>query len=236
MEVSEAPFYYVWGIDHVAYGPVELPTLVNWIRDERVEKDTWIYDQRARSWLQALELTELKAVFSRRAPLASSSAGASAVIKPGSLRRIKVLADLTDEQLLSFARYLDIVHLPQYATVVKAGEEGDSMFMLLEGELRVRILVQGKESILATLEPGESFGELTLLDEGKRSADVVANVESTALKISRAGLKKLFSEAPALAAPFLHALGRATAARLRTTNRRFEDSLRLSRSVQGPSD
>jgi CRP-like cAMP-binding protein len=231
MNASDTPLYYVWGIDHVAYGPVELPTLVNWVREERVEKDTWIYDQRGRSWLQAVELTELKAVFGRRAALANTITAASASLKPGELRRIKVLAELADEQLLSFARYLEVVHLPQYATVVKAGEEGDSMFMLLEGELRVRIMVQGKESILATLEPGESFGELTLLDEGKRSADVVANVESTVLRISKEGLKKLFREAPALAAPFLHALGRATAARLRATNRRFEDSLRLSRSI-----
>ncbi|MCU0770943.1 MAG: cyclic nucleotide-binding domain-containing protein [Verrucomicrobia bacterium] len=233
MEANEAPLYFVWGIDHVAYGPVELPTLVNWIRDERVEKDTWIYDQRGRAWLQALELAELKAVFSRRSTAYAAPGNTTAVIKPGSLRRIKALAELADEQLQSFARYLDLVRLPQHTTVVKAGDEGDAMFMLLEGELRVRVLVRGKESILATLEPGESFGELALLDEGKRSADVIANVDSMVLKITRAGLKKLFDEAPALAAPFLHALGRATAARLRATNRRVEDSIRLSNSVQG---
>ena len=215
----------------MAYGPVELPTLVSWIRDERIEKDTWVHDQRAETWVLARDLTELKAVFSRRDAAPASKGDGAPSISPGSLRRIKVLAELADEHLMSFARYLDLVRLPQYADVVKAGEEGDSMFMLLEGELRVRVLVHGKESILATLEPGESFGELALLDEGKRSADVIANVESSVLKISRSGLKKLFEEAPALAAPFMHALGRATAARLRATNRRVEDSIRLSGST-----
>jgi CRP/FNR family cyclic AMP-dependent transcriptional regulator len=232
MQTNEAPLYYVWGIDQVAYGPVELPTLVNWIRDERIEKGSWIYDQRGGTWQPAQDMTELKAVFSRRSAAPTPKGDGASSISPGSLRRIKVLAELADEHLMSFARYLDFVRLPQYADVVKAGEEGDSMFMLLEGELRVRVMVHGKESILATLEPGESFGELALLDEGKRSADVIANVESSVLKISRSGLKKLFEEAPALAAPFMHALGRATAARLRATNRRMQDSIRLSRSSE----
>lgn len=232
MQTNDAPLYYVWGIDHVAYGPVELPTLVNWIRDERVEKDTWIHDQRATTWLPAADVTELKAVFSRKAAVAAQGTDQLESIRPGSLRRIKVLADLADEHLMSFARYLEAEQIAQYNEVVKEGETGDSMYMLLEGELRVRVLVHGKESILATLEPGESFGELSLIDEGTRSADVIANVESTVLKISRAGLKKLFDEAPALAAPFMHALCRITAARLRSTNKRVEDSIRLSRTTE----
>ena len=35
--------FIVWGIDRVAYGPVELPTLVSWVKDERVTADTWVY-------------------------------------------------------------------------------------------------------------------------------------------------------------------------------------------------
>jgi CRP-like cAMP-binding protein len=232
METNDAPLYYVWGIDHVAYGPVELPTLVNWIRDERVERDTWVYDQRGKSWVPAAEVTELKAVFSRKAAVAAKETDERDTIRPGSLRRIKVLADLADEHLMSFARYLEVEQIAQYNEVVKEGETGDSMYMLLEGELRVRVLVHGKESILATLQPGESFGELALIDEGTRSADVIANVESTVLSISRAGLKKLFDEAPALAAPFMQALCRITAARLRSTNKRVEDSIRLSRTTE----
>jgi hypothetical protein len=44
MENNEAArTYRVWGIDYVAYGPVELPTLVNWIKQERVIGDNWIF-------------------------------------------------------------------------------------------------------------------------------------------------------------------------------------------------
>lgn len=231
METDEAPLYYVWGIDHVAYGPVELPPLVHWVRDERVYPDTWIYDRRAAKWLHASEITELKGMFRSGAARSPQAAAEARGIKPASLRRIKVLACFSDDQLASFARYLDVRQIAQYTQVVHAGDDGDTMFMVLEGELRVRVMVNGKESILATLEPGESFGELALLDQGKRSADVIANVDSVLLAISASGLDKLFQEAPTLAAPFLRAIGRVTAARLRTTNRRVEDSVRLSQAA-----
>ena len=39
---NDAPRYRVWGLDDVAYGPVELPVLTNWVLDERVAADTWV--------------------------------------------------------------------------------------------------------------------------------------------------------------------------------------------------
>ena len=42
--------FVVWGIDQTAYGPVELPTLVSWVKDERVTADTWIFAARTASW------------------------------------------------------------------------------------------------------------------------------------------------------------------------------------------
>ena len=226
METNDAPLYFIWGIDHVAYGPVELPTVVSWIRDERVLPESWVYEERSARWCPASEVTELKGMFRAKTGPAAVSETRQA-IKTGSLRRIKILAEFADDELASFARYLDVIRVAQYAQVVTAGEKGDSMFMVLEGELRVRVLVEGRESTMATLEAGESFGELALMDEGVRSADVVANKDSMLLSISTTGLRKLFQEAPALAAPFLHSLARVTAARLRQTNRKVEDSIRF---------
>ena len=52
--------FAIWGIDHAAYGPVELPTLVNWIKDERVLADTWVFGQRDNAWKRAADIPELK--------------------------------------------------------------------------------------------------------------------------------------------------------------------------------
>jgi CRP-like cAMP-binding protein len=78
---------------------------------------------------------------------------------------------------------------------------------------------------------GECFGELAVLDEGPRSADVLANVESVILKISSIALKRLFKEAPALAAPFLLALSKTISSRVRNITKRYEDSILFSRAA-----
>ena len=70
-----------------------------------------------------------------------------------------------------------------------------------------------------------------MFDHGPRSADVIANQDSTLLKISSAAFEKLIREAPELAAPFLFAVGKTLAARIRADNKRFGDSLAFARAA-----
>jgi CRP-like cAMP-binding protein len=95
------------------------------------------------------------------------------------------------------------------------------MFLVLGGELRARTVVSGKETILATFGPGDFFGDMALFDHGPRSADVIANVDSTLLKISSVAFDRLTREAPALATPFLQATARTLSARIRADNKRL---------------
>ena len=57
--------FIVWGIDQTAYGPVELPTLVAWVKDERVTADTWIYAAKNGAWQKAAQVPELQMFFRR---------------------------------------------------------------------------------------------------------------------------------------------------------------------------
>lgn len=66
MQENPAVYYRVWGSDNVAYGPVELPTLVAWIRAERVIPETWVFSESEGRWVLAGEMTELKALFKSR--------------------------------------------------------------------------------------------------------------------------------------------------------------------------
>jgi CRP-like cAMP-binding protein len=88
-----------------------------------------------------------------------------------------------------------------------------------------------RESTLSTMGVGECFGELAVVDESSRSADVVANTESVLLKISAGALKRLFKEAPALSAPFLFGLSKTITTRVRTLTKRYEDSLLFARAA-----
>jgi CRP-like cAMP-binding protein len=212
--------FFIWGIDDSPYGPVELPTVVNWVKDERVQSDTWIFVRRAGNWQRASDISELKMFFGRKNGAASAIA-VDGGITPGSLRRIKILADLNDSQLTHLGDFLELVRVSQWSEVVKQGDPGDAMYLILDGELRARVMVNGKETTLATFGPGEFFGDMALFDRGPRSADVIANKDSVVLRMAAAQFDRLTREAPALATPFLQATARTMAARIRADNKRL---------------
>jgi len=213
--------FFIWGIDDSPYGPVELPVLIDWISDERVLADTWVFARRDGSWRRAAEIPGLQAYFSQTI-IPDSAASSGAGIAPGSLRRIKILSQLNDAQLDRLTEFMELHQVPQWMAVVKQGDAGNGMFLILQGELRARVMVGDKETILATFGPGDFFGDISLFDHGPRSADVIANVDSTVLKISDVAFDRLTREAPALATPFLQATARTLAARIRADNKRFE--------------
>ena len=121
--------------------------------------------------------------------------------------------------------------MPPFGTVVTKGEHGDALFMVLEGEVRARVMIGGQETTLATLGVGECFGELAILDQGPRSADVIANQPTVLIKVSEGALRKMLAEAPALAAPFMLALTRVIAQRVRVLTKRYEDTIQFSRAA-----
>ena len=226
--------FIVWGMDQTAYGPVELPTLVAWVKDERVTADTWVYAAKNSSWQKASEVPELQMFFQSKKGGAAADVAALATprgLDPRALRRIKILGGMTDEQLEHFAQFVEVEKVPQWSVIVKQGDPGDSMYFILEGELRARINVMGRETILATLGAGDFFGDISLFDQGPRSADVVANSDSVVVKVSAVGFDKLAKEAPEIATPFLRAVGRTLSARIRTDNKRYGDSVKFSRAA-----
>ncbi|HEV2320170.1 MAG TPA: cyclic nucleotide-binding domain-containing protein [Verrucomicrobiae bacterium] len=208
--------YYIWGIDNSPYGPVELALLDEWIKDGRVVADTWVYDRSADRWGKAFQFTELQRSFQsiRETTL-------SPVLTPGKLRRVKILGNLSDAQLVRLSDFMEIQEWPINGLVFRQGDLGDAMFLVLAGELRARTITGDAETILATFRTGDFFGEMALFDNGPRSADLVANADSSLIKISAANFYRLIREAPALATPFLQATARTLSSRIRADNKRL---------------
>lgn len=231
MDIDLSVSYRIWGSDNISYGPVELPTLATWVKQGRVTANTWVFTQKDGAWVRAADLVEVKALFKTQLPPAAVASAAAAGITPAALRRVRMLADVDERVLASLLPYLEVVKVPAFGNVVTRGEHGDALFLVLEGEVRARVMIDEKESTLATLPVGECFGELAILDQGPRSADVVANQPSVLIKVSEASLKRMFAEAPALAAPFLLALSRVITKRVRVLTKRYEDSIHFSRTA-----
>lgn len=212
--------YFIWGIDESPYGPVPLPVLTEWVRDERVSAETWVYARNENRWLKAGEIPELNNYFGVEVnlqPVSPSRKG----FTPGSLRRIKILAELNDAQLAHLAEFLELKDIKQHSVIITQGDPGDAMYLIMGGEVRARTMVGGRETILTTLSVGDFFGEMALFDQGPRSADVVANTDATMLKLSSSAFQRLTREAPSLATPFLQATSRTLSSRIRADNKRL---------------
>jgi CRP-like cAMP-binding protein len=234
---ASASSYRIWGADNVVYGPVALATLLQWVQQERVTTETWVHVQPADLWQKAGQVLELKDVFTRSPsaePVPTPPAAPGKVdssLRPGSLRRVKILSNLSDAQLERFVEYMELRRVRAWDDIVREGSPGDAMYLLLEGEVRVRLMIAGKETILTTLAVGEFFGEVALFDHGPRSADVIANQECLLLRVPAGAFQRLVEEAPDLAAPFLFAIAKTLIARIRADNKRYRDSIAFARSA-----
>ncbi len=136
MDTDTSANYRAWGADNISYGPVELPALVTWIKQGKVTANTWVFREKDATWARASDLTELKVLFKSKLPPSAAASADAVGIQPGSLRRIKMLADVDERLLASLLTYLEVVKVPPFGTVVNKGEHGDALFMVLEGEVR----------------------------------------------------------------------------------------------------
>jgi len=131
------------------------------------------------------------------------------------LGRAPILSSLTDRQLRSLAKSVKVVSFPANARIVKQGEPGIALYVLLRGEAEVR---QGNRT-LAHLAAGQFFGEMTLLDEQPRSADVVAVQPAECAVLSRWEFWGFAKGEPEV----LQGVGREMARRLREANRALSE-------------
>lgn len=89
-------------------------------------------------------------------------------------------------------------------TVCHKGEAGDALYILISGKLKVAAQSEdGREAILAILEDGETFGEMSLLDARPRSASVVAVQDSELLVIKRQDFLQYLERQPKVAIALL---------------------------------
>jgi CRP/FNR family transcriptional regulator, cyclic AMP receptor protein len=148
---------------------------------------------------------------------------------PAQLKRLKLFNDFTEDQIATFVSLLEPVHVMLGSLIVRMHGAGDSMYLILNGEVQVSSSKDGRETVLARLESGGFFGEMCLVDESPRSANVVANQTCTLLKVSKSAFDSMIETHPVLAALFLRAMLRVVAGRLRSMDKKYVDSMLVSR-------
>ncbi|MBK6721748.1 MAG: mechanosensitive ion channel family protein [Acidobacteria bacterium] len=114
------------------------------------------------------------------------------------LNNVSIFAPLSEEEIERLANAsVSRVYAPGEA-VVRAGQEGNSMYVVIRGSVKVQVRENDLERTINTLRENEFFGEMSLLTGEPRTATVIANEESEVLRIDKSGLKPIFEGNPQL--------------------------------------
>jgi len=131
------------------------------------------------------------------------------------LGRAPLFEALDEEGTRALRAGVQDVKLGRGDRVFDEGDEGDQLYVVLEGKIKLtRTAPDGRENLLSVLGPGEMFGELSLFDPRPRTSSAVAVTDAHLAALGHDYLRHWLTGRPDVA---LHLL-RALAQRLRRTN------------------
>ena len=115
------------------------------------------------------------------------------------LRRSSLFHLLPDEDYAKVRPLLQEEHYEFGDVIVRQGDSAEAFYVLISGRARaIKTQPNGEEIALATLRPGDSFGEAALGEEGTRSATVRCSTAVDALRLDREDFLELIKDEPAL--------------------------------------
>jgi CRP/FNR family transcriptional regulator, cyclic AMP receptor protein len=150
------------------------------------------------------------------------------------LRKIFLFRDLSEDEIEAVLNRTQTRNFPAEAVIIEEGEMGESMFIMLSGEVVItKRLILGldkdtpKERVMDRLKAEDGiyfeevtlFGEMTLLESEVRSATVTALSECVLLELHQKDFLELVQQWPVLGVKLLLPLTRGLSARLRRTSK-----------------
>lgn len=134
------------------------------------------------------------------------------------LASIALFDKFTPEQLEFVAAHARQRTYRADEAIVHQDDPGENFFVILHGTVKISsTLPDGNEVFLALLATGDTFGEMSLLDSGSRSADVITQEAATLISIDRATYEEMLNTIPTFTRNLLRLLAR----RLRLANVRI---------------
>jgi CRP/FNR family transcriptional regulator, cyclic AMP receptor protein len=131
------------------------------------------------------------------------------------LRQVPLFESLDDEAAKELCKLLDTLDCRAGARLFRAGDVGDTMYLIERGKVRICVrTTKGHEVTLTELAQGDFFGEMALLDGQRRSADAVVSEDARLAVLSREHFLSFMRSSPNVALEMLTAL----ANRLRQTD------------------
>jgi MFS superfamily sulfate permease-like transporter/CRP-like cAMP-binding protein len=135
------------------------------------------------------------------------------------LAEVGVFAGFNATDLKAIEPYLNRATYPAAAVIFRESEVGNEVLIITKGIASAYLQIPNTNIRLATFAPGTIFGELAILDEGVRSATVVADTELVCRTLTTSNFAALCAKSPSIAIRLLAAIARELSGRLRTANR-----------------
>jgi uncharacterized membrane protein len=147
------------------------------------------------------------------------------------LAAISLFKDLSPEALKKMSGLLENVTYPAGATIFRQRDRGDALYVVHSGKVRIWVHDEDSRDVtLAELDAGDFFGEMSVLDDGERSASASAIEDVVLHRLSRADFQEFILGHPQAALEVM----RGIAGRLRQTN--FLVTQRVSRNINEEMD
>ena len=136
------------------------------------------------------------------------------------LMEIPLFDDLRDMELNTAAKHMNFFELEKDEVLFKEDDPGDYVCFIVAGELQVlkKTRKTGQKVLIATLTKNRSIGEMSVIDNTKRSATVKASTRSTIIALSKRGFDQILEENPIIGIKILKQLSRLMSMNLRKTS------------------
>ena len=123
-------------------------------------------------------------------------------------KRVQLLENLSPVDLKQVALIAEEEDFADGEVIAQQGEPGDTLFVIVSGEVRVCITKDDQEVEAARRKPGEYVGELSVINREPRIATLIAAGEVRALCIDRKSFEGLIRERPNVSLAVIQVLGR----------------------------
>jgi CRP-like cAMP-binding protein len=115
------------------------------------------------------------------------------------LREIQLIAGFDDDEIAAFVDACVRRSVPGDHVFFSMGALNSSLFIICAGAVKIERLGTADDIPLATLGPGQTFGEMSFMDGSRTTAAVTTTKPTDVLEISRESVDRLLAEKPGLA-------------------------------------
>ena len=136
--------------------------------------------------------------------------------RPVPLSAMDILVNFGDQELACIDSITVEKRYSTGAVIIREGDTADALYLLAKGRISIYLtLPGGRRQRLSTISPGLAFGELSLLDGGRRSADVIADEPTLCYVLPLGELELISKQHPEIRSKLIFNIGRELSARLR---------------------